>query len=216
MIAGVKRPTMPSSKSDYGIRVKDSQEIYAKNLSSPNTIKSMKLLKMSKSSYHQIYSKNNTDEQNIENFDEYCKKLRSQQVKMFSPSDFKANSIYKKLKSNQNEVVEAEKSADNSTFVNQTILLNQEQHFKAQLIDDQMNNDENKLELLVNPKLNQQLAFERSKKWTSMYALRDSFRNLTSCVATRNRFTKRKYVLKYYFYLINQLVRRKQKHFIQI
>ena len=217
---------MQTSKSDFGFNLKASKQFKEQNnqneflaLSTAMTAKSMKALKVYKSPHNSLSKINGknvvngiNDEQNNENIDEYCEKLRYQQAKMFwnSSNHEIRNRVYKKFKPNSqsNNVeskncvagsIEAHKIFENRCYMNKTEV-SIENHIPSKNEEiqnanfDNSNDDGTKLELMVCPKINDVIdGFERSsKRWTSMYALRDSFRNLTSCVSNKTRYTKKK------------------------
>jgi hypothetical protein len=159
------------------------------------------------------------DEQNTENAIDYCEKLRYQQAKMFWNNSNREirHRVYKKFKPNnpqfvtsKSDVYSTDTDSGESGCMNSLVFntedqikpkilaknpLKQQELQKNQIVDlDQLSDSETKLELMVCPKINDVIGgFERSsKRWTSMYALRDSFRNLASCVSSRNRFAKKK------------------------
>ena len=192
------KSTMIASKSDFGIH---GQNLPLYNPSSPIIVKSLKSLKTVKSAYGSMIKNtafkidtlaaSTIDEQNNENADDYCKKLRHQQAKMFwnkSNHEYR-NRVYKK-----NQPVEI---IINSNYCSQSTQIIDEgvdqknQNNIEQLVIGDNNDDAINLELMISPKV--PFGFEHSsKKWTSMYTLRNSFRNLTACVSNKNRYTKKK------------------------
>lgn len=212
-----------SSRSDYGIQsattantastvatsaAANSIENNLNSLISRNknfTTKSLKLIKLPKSTTNTdiVHINGNIDEQNDDTFDDYLKKLRQQQAKMFSSvSNNKENhkpNIYKRIKAIEKQHVglaghESGHDSDANAFGNKvdTFYSNSETFATNTANTMDIDNDNVFIESVGEMKLNP-LPFDRSsKKWTSMHTLRDSIRSLTKCVSTRSRFIKRK------------------------